>query len=106
LVYRWCATGSRTGRPNRGGRTSSDPDRVHVETWPLDWTIELSELLTVLRRLVALEPAQADLLDHILTGPLLSVPDLRSAGVLPVPDVARRARRPGPLHTRIRLIIY
>lgn len=63
-----------------GGRRSSPLDELNPSTWDADWTSELIDLLTVLTRLVDLEPAQADLLDRILAGPLLSSADLSKAG--------------------------
>jgi hypothetical protein len=80
-------------RANRAGRTSSRLDSIHADRWPLTWTSELNELLTVVRRLVDLEPAQATLLDRIAAGPLLTTADLAAARVLPVPSVARRPHR-------------
>ena len=64
-----------------GGKKTSPLDHVHVETWDADWTSEFIDLLTVLTRLVELEPAQADLLDCILKTPLLTLETLREAGV-------------------------
>ncbi len=92
VVHKWLSY--RKAEP--GGRRSSELDRIHLDAWPLAWTVELTELLTVLRHLVELEPAQASLLASILAGPLLTVPELLAAGVLPIPDAARRARRAGP----------
>jgi hypothetical protein len=64
-----------------GGKRSSPLDDINVESWPSDWTVELIELLTVLTRLVELEPAQADLLNRILTGPILTKDQLEEKGV-------------------------
>ena len=49
---------------------------------------DLLDLLNVLGRLVKLEPAQADLLERICAGPLLSVETLRTAGAI-VPGPGR-----------------
>lgn len=73
-----------------GGRASSKLDAIHTDRWPFEWTVELNELLTLLRRLVELEPAQADLLDRIVAGPLITVAELTAAGVFPVNPLARR----------------
>ena len=75
------------------GKKSSPLDAVVAESWPAEWTTELLELLWVLERLVALEPRQADLLGRIATGPLVTVADLEAAGVLTVPEAARKAKR-------------
>lgn len=58
------------------GRHSSPLDAIHVETWDPDWTGEFIDLLTVLCRLVELEPAQADLLSRVLATTLLTKDDL------------------------------
>lgn len=64
-----------------GGRKSSPLDDIHVDTWDADWTTEFVDLLTVLTRLVELEPAQAEMLARVLEGPLASSDDLAAAGV-------------------------
>lgn len=55
-----------------------------------DFTDELLEMLTVLDRLVALAPQQADLLQRICRGSLISTSALTAAAVLPVPRHAHR----------------
>ena len=45
-----------------GGKRSSPLDHLSPAAWDPDWTTEAIDLLTVLTRLVELEPAQADLL--------------------------------------------
>ncbi|MBV8540698.1 MAG: hypothetical protein JO063_06660 [Pseudonocardiales bacterium] len=52
-------------------------------------TVELRELLSVLRRLTDLAPAQAQLLDQECAEPLITVDELTSARVPPVPDSRR-----------------
>lgn len=61
-------------------------EAIRPTTWPQPWTSELLELITVLALLAELHPRQAELTveDTITTA------DLREAGVLPVPDAARR----------------
>lgn len=79
-----------------GGKRSSPLDDIHVEEWPSEWTIELIDLLTVLTRLVELEPAQADLLDRILAGPLATKDELAERGVKwPTTRKDRAPRRGG-----------
>jgi hypothetical protein len=76
-----------------GGRRTSPLDRVCPEAWDPDWTTEFIDLLTVLTRLTALEPAQASLMARILAGPLLSAGDLHAAGTRwPSDPKARRPR--------------
>ncbi len=68
-------------RKNPGGKKTSPLDDIHVTEWPHEWTLEFTELLTVLTRLVWLEPAQATLLEEILAGELSTMADLADAGV-------------------------
>lgn len=51
-------------------------DRIRPTVWEPDWTTEALELITVLRRTIDSEPAQADLLSRILDGPLIEASDL------------------------------
>ena len=81
-------------RAPRGGRTSP-LDGIRPDRWSPHRTEELLALLTVLTCLVHLEPRQADLLDRVRGGPLATVADLTAAGVLPVPEGARRPPPPG-----------
>lgn len=76
-----------------GGRRTSPLNAIHPSTWDPDWTVEAVDLLTVLTRLVDLEPDQGVVLGRILDGPLLSLEDLGSAGVRwPASPTARRPR--------------
>lgn len=54
---------------------------MHVDTWPVEWSAELTDLLSLLTRLVAVEPAQASLLERILAGPLLTTSTLAEHSV-------------------------
>ena len=76
-----------------GGKVSSPLDKIHAERWTKDWNDELVELLTVLHRLVELEPRQADLLNRIVNGPLVTVAELTKSGVFPVPPSAGKPHR-------------
>ena len=64
-----------------GGKKSSPLDDMHVDTWPAEWSVEFTDLLTLLTRLVESEPAQQDLLDRVLAGPILTMPTLAEHGV-------------------------
>ncbi len=64
-----------------GGKKTSPLDDMHVDRWPAEWSAELTDLLSVLTRLVAAEPAQASLLERILAGPLLATSTLAGHGV-------------------------
>ena len=61
-------------------RRPSSLEKIQPEGWLAEYTTELMNVLHVLCRLVALEPRQADLLDRICDGPLLSGDDLRAGG--------------------------
>ncbi|QIJ61811.1 DNA methyltransferase [Streptomyces sp. JB150] len=59
---------------------------IRPAAWPQTWTSELLELITVLALLAELRPLRARLtVRHPVTAT-----DLRTAGVLPAPDTARR----------------
>lgn len=70
-------------RPVIGDRRPPSPlDQVQPEGWLASYTSDLLDLLHVVGRLVALEPAQADLLTRICTGPTLDETRLSMAGAL------------------------
>jgi hypothetical protein len=89
VVKKWF--GYRKASPT--SRKTSPLDDLHVTSWPSQWTEELIDLLSVLRRLVDLAPAQQALTAQIVSSPVVTVADLASAGVLPPQPAARRARR-------------
>ena len=68
------------------GKRSSPLDDMVPTTWDPDWTTELLEMLNVLTLLTDLEAEQAELLEQVVNGPLITVDDLTEAGVLPVKD--------------------
>lgn len=68
-------------KKNPGGKKTSPLDDIHVDEWPHEWTLEFTELLTVLTRLVSLEPMQAEVLEQILAGELITRDELVAAGV-------------------------
>ena len=68
-------------RPIIGDRRPPSPlEKIQPEGWLAEYTTELMNVLHVLGRLVALEPQQADLLNRICEGSLLSGDDLRASG--------------------------
>lgn len=69
-----------------GGSKTSPLDHLVAEAWEPEWSVEFTELLSVVARLVSLEPAQAKLLDEIMTGPLLSRDDFEEGGVVWPPE--------------------
>ncbi|MGW2696117.1 type ISP restriction/modification enzyme [Streptomyces sp. NPDC001296] len=72
------------------GKRRLELDHVVADRWSPAWTTELLELLNVLGLLVREEAAQAELLDDICTGPLITAADLFTCGVLPVPADAAK----------------
>lgn len=87
--------GYRKASPN--SKKTSPLDDIHVEVWPSEWTEDLIQLLSVLRRLVDLIPAQRELLAEVLGGPAITERELQNEGVLPIQKAARKARRTDPL---------
>jgi hypothetical protein len=64
--------------PQIGDRRPPSPlGDIQPEGWPAEYTTELLNVLHVLGRLVALEPAQADLLERICAAPTLNEEALR-----------------------------
>jgi len=61
-------------KPQIGDKRPPSPlERIQPDGWLDEYTKDLLNLLNVLGRLVALEPRQADLLDRIVAGPLVTV---------------------------------
>lgn len=70
-------------RPVIGDRRPPSPlSAIKPDHWLAEYTSDLLDLLHVLGRLVALEPAQAKVLDDILSATLLDYDLLRAAGAL------------------------
>lgn len=90
IVGKWF--GYRKSRPT--SKRTSPLDDIHAQRWPQQWTTELMDLLSVLRRLTDLAPAQSELLTEILAGPVTTEAELTTTGVLPVAAAARKARHP------------
>nr|MDQ3024731.1 hypothetical protein [bacterium] len=67
------------------GRKSSPLDDIRPAQWSAQFTNELLELLWVLEATLAGYPAQAELLDRVLAGPLFTDGELP-----PVPDELRK----------------
>ena len=66
-------------RPIMGARRVSSLLQVQSRTWQAEYTRDLIDLLNVLGLLEELEPQQAELLDAVLTGPLVNGQDLPTA---------------------------
>ncbi|MFI5706894.1 type ISP restriction/modification enzyme [Kribbella sp. NPDC051620] len=80
---------------NPAGNRKSALDDIVARTWTPGMTTELLDLLNVVGRCVELESVQQDLLGRVMDGPLITVADLTRAGVLPVPDAARKPPKIG-----------
>jgi len=79
-------------RPIIGDRRQPSPlGDIQPDGWLAEYTTDLLDLLHVLGRLVALEPAQADLLDRICAARLRGAEELRAAGALAEPDKKQAA---------------
>lgn len=79
VLEEWFTT--RTAEPEPGTLSAIRP-----ATWPQTWTSELLELITILALIAEAGQQQGEL---TVTAPITAT-DLRKAGVLPVPETARR----------------
>lgn len=82
VLWQWFSYRRRDrSRPIIGDRRPPSPlDGIQPNGWLPEYTTDLLDLLNVLGRLIALEPAQADLLDRICSSPLRGADELRDAG--------------------------
>ncbi|MFD4630415.1 type ISP restriction/modification enzyme [Streptomyces sp. NPDC058284] len=81
VVERWFAVRTRDAE-------AGTLEAIRPAAWPQPWTSELLELITVLALTAELAPRQEELTATL--GTPLTESELRRAGVLPVPDTARR----------------
>ncbi|MET9975671.1 type ISP restriction/modification enzyme [Streptomyces microflavus] len=88
VVNKWF--GYRKAKPT--SKKTSPLDDLHVKSWPPEWTEELVELLSVLRRITDLASAQSDLLTDILAGPVSTRVELSTSGVVFARESDRKAR--------------
>ena len=97
VVWHWFSYRRRDrSRPIIGDRRAPSPlDSIQSDHWLPEYTTDLIDLLHVLGRLIALEPAQADLLNRICAGPLRSADELAAAGAFAGPEVAGVSKRKG-----------
>jgi len=73
-------------------RPPSPLDSIQPEGWLAEYTTDLLDLLNVLGRLIALEPAQADLLERICAGHLITQEELEAAGALAAPEAKPKVK--------------
>ena len=85
-------------RPLIGDRRPPSPlGEIQPDAWPAEYTTELLNVLNVLGLLVALEPAQAALLDRICSTTMFDTSTLLAAGAFAsAAGVQRRARQAAP----------
>jgi hypothetical protein len=95
VLWHWFSYRRRDrSRPIIGDRRPPSPlDSIQPDHWLPEYTTDLIDLLHVLGRLIALEPAQADLLNRICAGPLRSAEQLRVAGAFALPEVTGASKR-------------
>jgi len=88
-------------RPIIGDRRPPSPlSDIQPDRWLPEYTTELLNVLNVLGLLVELEPMQADLLERICAGSLISREELKTSGALEVPAVPKKPKnkKEKPLH--------
>lgn len=97
VLWHWFSYRRRDrSRPIIGDRRPPSPlDSIQPDRWLSEYTSDLIDLLHVLGRLIALEPAQADLLSRILAGPLRSAEELHAAGAFASLEVTGASKRKG-----------
>ena len=81
-------------RPIIGDRRKPSPlGDIQPDHWLPEYTTELLNVLNVLAMLVDIEPQQAELLDRICSGPLISEEELKAAGAFQT-ETAPKRRKP------------
>lgn len=88
VLTQWFSYRRRTReRPMIGDRRPPSPlGDIQPAAWLGEYTTELLNVLNVLGRLVALEPAQASVLDRLCASPLLTAAALEAEGAFTTPD--------------------
>jgi hypothetical protein len=96
VLWQWFSYRRRDrSRPIIGDRRPPSPlDGIQPDGWLAEYTTDLLDLLNVLGRLIALEPAQADLLERICAAHLISHEELELAGALLAPDTRTDSKKP------------
>lgn len=74
-------------------RPPSTLNNIQPDHWLPEYTTELLNVLNVLTLLVEIEPVQADLLERICAGPLLSHETLTAAGALATPPKIEKLKK-------------
>lgn len=84
----WCER--RAAACGAAGAGDAGLDAVRARGWLQEWTSELLELISLLALLAELRPRQEALAGALAAEPGIGADELRAAGVLPVPEAARR----------------
>lgn len=82
-------------------RPPSKLNDIQPDHWLPEYTTELLNVLNVLTLLVELDPAQADLLERICAGPLLSNEALAAASALDAPQKPEKLKKPKSKHPKL-----
>jgi hypothetical protein len=83
LTQWWSYRRKDRSKPPMGDkRPPSELSKIQPDKWLPEYTTELLNVLRVLTRLVALEPAQDDLLRRIVEGPTINADALMATGAL------------------------
>jgi Type ISP C-terminal specificity domain len=87
-------------RPIIGDRRQPSPlGDIQPDHWLPEYTSELINVLNVLGLLVELEPQQAELLNKISAGPLISNAELEAAGAFTLPPKTKKTKKKsGTIH--------
>ena len=81
-------------RPIIGDRRTPSPlGDIQPDHWLPEYTTELINVLNVLGLLIELEPAQANLLEKVCSGSLISEDDLRVNGALEMPPKQKKTKK-------------
>jgi hypothetical protein len=95
VVWQWFSYRRRDRtKPIIGDKRPPSPlDSIQPDHWLPEYTDDLLDLLNVLGRLIALEPAQAELLKQICDGPLIEADAIRKV-LKPVADDDAKPAKP------------
>ncbi|MEP7340666.1 MAG: type ISP restriction/modification enzyme [Acidobacteriota bacterium] len=77
-------------------RPPSKLGEIQPSHWLAEYTTELINVLNVLGKLIELEPAQADLLERVCSGPTITIDELRAVDAFDIPaSLNRKSGRKG-----------
>jgi hypothetical protein len=96
VIWEWFSDRQRDrSKPIIGDKRPPSPlDSIQPEGWLAEYTTDLLDLLNVLGRLIALEPAQTDLLERICATRLITQEELLEAGALIGPETKAGSTKP------------